>query len=153
MLDAHVARCLRGHEVDVLIAMSGHGMCSGSQVQRAGGAWICVRGSTHIRHQDEVLRAEHRRWGLAGGGRSALAIAREEAEYARADRIAVPSQYVWRTFIARGVAKERLALVPYGVDFARFYPVGEPPKEELERGRCDTSRSNAAMRDAFPARH
>lgn len=131
ILDEHVARCLRNQEVDVLIAMSGHAALSGSQVKRAGGAWICVRGSTHILHQQSVMQAEWRRWGLAQGPIPTRLIAREEEEYARADKIAVPSQHVLRSFLALGVRTERLALVPYGVDLSRFYPVGEPPADEF----------------------
>jgi len=131
VLDRHVERSLPAH-TDVLIAMSGHGLRCGRLAQERGGAWVCVRGSTHIRHQDAVLRAEYRRWGFASGGRSARAIAREESEYAGADRIAVPSRQVLKTFLAHGVPAERMALVPYGVDLTRFFPEGAPDADEFQ---------------------
>lgn len=116
---------------DVLVAMSGHGTVSGQKVQAEGGSWICVRGSTHVRHQEALLKAEHRRWGLPYPGRPPVVIAREEFEYAQADRIAVPSRQVWRTFVAQGLPESRLALVPYGVDLSRFHPVIEPTRDEF----------------------
>ncbi len=133
LIDRYAAWTMPAH-TDVLIAMSGHGSASGTRVQARGGAWICVRGSTHVRHQESVLRDEHRRWGLGYAGRPERVMTREEFEYAHADRIAVPSRQVWRTFVACGVPEERLALVPYGVDLGRFDRVGEPAEDEFRIG-------------------
>lgn len=129
-LDAHVARSLP-HDANVLVAMSGHAVKSGARVQQAGGSWICVRGSTHIRHQDEVVRSEQRAWKLPETQRGAALIAREEHEYTHADRVAVPSRAALATFVEYGFPRERLALVPYGVDLSRFFPEEKPAEGEF----------------------
>jgi len=53
-------------------------------------------------------------------------IAREEAEYAQADAITVPSQFVLKSFLKRGVRQEKMRLLPYGVNLTRFQPVVPP---------------------------
>ena len=47
---------------------------------------------------------------------------REEAEYALADRLACPSEFVARTFRERGFREEQLARHQYGFDPAVFTP-------------------------------
>lgn len=116
---------------DVLVAMSGHGSFSGPRMQAGGGAWICVRGSTHVRYQENLLQAEYRRWGLDYPARPAAVVAREEFEYAHADRIAVPSRQVEESFLREGIPAGRLARVPYGVDLTRFERVAEPAPDEF----------------------
>lgn len=50
---------------------------------------------------------------------------RLDAEIASAERILVGSDYVAETFVRQGVAAEKLAVVPYGVDLETFHaPVG-----------------------------
>lgn len=48
-------------------------------------------------------------------------------EYALADRIITPSQFVWETFRAEGTPAEKLVVIPRGVDVERFRPAAEPP--------------------------
>ena len=55
-------------------------------------------------------------------------VERELAEYELADRIAVPTRHVARTFLERGVDPHKLIQVPYGVDLTRFQ------SEDGERG-------------------
>lgn len=132
LIDAWAARVLRPTP-DVLIAMSGHGMAAGRRTQANGGAWVCVRGSTHVRTQARILQAEHARLGLKWTPPLEASMRREEAEYAACDRIAVPSRVVWESFVAEGVAAEKLALIPYGADLTRFYPDGAPPHDGVFR--------------------
>lgn len=127
--DGRVARLLR--PCDVFIGLSGHNTSAGRRAQRMGAKWICDRGSTHIVHQQESLAEEHRRWGLAFGGVSRHALQHELEEYAEADYITVPSRFVADTFIARGVAPEKIRRIPYGVDLSHFSPVAEPNPGEL----------------------
>ena len=131
LIDRHAARTL-DPGTDVLVAMSGHGSNCGRKVQAGDGSWICVRGSTHVRHQERVLRDEYSKWGLTYSPLPASVVAREEFEYAGCDRIAVPSRQVWDTFVANGLPAERLALVPYGVDLTRFQPVDSPVSGEFQ---------------------
>ena len=123
-LDAHVARSLPA--CDVLVAMSGGGLKSGRRAQSQGGAYVCDRGSAHIRVQDQLLRQESERWGIPFAGIDPRVIEQEEREYAQADAITVPSTFSRQSFVAQGVPASRVRLLPYGVDVGRFQPQGEP---------------------------
>ncbi len=87
------------------------------------------RGSTHILHQDRVLREALARSGLAPPGTPAEIIDRELWEYDNADAIVVPTRFAASTFIAEGIAAEKLIVNPYGVDPDAFDPPSEPPSE------------------------
>jgi len=87
---------------------------------------FCDRGSSHIRFQDQILREEYARWKLPFAGIDPRVIAREEAEYAMADRVAVPSGFVADSFVRMGHPREKLFLNPYGARLGRFRRVAEP---------------------------
>jgi glycosyltransferase involved in cell wall biosynthesis len=105
---------------DILMALSGAGLATGADVQRRGGRYICDRGSTHLRYQMQLLAEECDRTGIAFEPVHPRMIAREEAEYAQADAITVPSQFAARSFLERGVDPARLHVIPYGVDLGYF---------------------------------
>jgi glycosyltransferase involved in cell wall biosynthesis len=82
----------------------------------------------------EVVEREHRELGLPPAeGQThvydAGILALEEAEYAAADLILVPSELAERTFVERGVPAERLALHGYGFEPERF-AAGEPVRDD-----------------------
>lgn len=100
---------------------------------RARGMKVVVeRGSTHIQHQKDVLDREHARLGLPPQLIHPTIVARELAEYAAADAIAVPTRHAARTFIERGMPESKVIVNPLGVDARRFedprIPHGGPPR-------------------------
>ena len=95
-LDAWVARNLP--PCDIFVGLSGSALRSGRLARTRGGRYICDRGSSHIRVQDQLLREEHERWSVPYEGIDPRVIEREEAEYAEADRITVPSTFALRSF-------------------------------------------------------
>ncbi|QHE75924.1 glycosyltransferase family 4 protein [Hydrogenophaga sp. PBL-H3] len=117
---------------DVYVGLSGSSLRAGRLQQARGASYVCDRGSSHIREQDSLLREEHLEWGLPYEGMDPRVIAREEAEYAQADCITVPSRFVFDSFTRRGVAEQRLRLLPYGVNLSRFEPVGAPHPERFD---------------------
>ena len=117
---------------DVFIGLSGVGLLTGRKVQRKGGLFICDRGSAHIRFQDEILAEEFARHGQPYVPVSPRMVKKEEQEYAAADYITVPSTFALRSFIQMGIAKEKLRLVPYGVDLSRFSKVADPDPEHFD---------------------
>ena len=119
-------------ECDVYVGLSGSGLPAGKRAHRQGAAYVCDRGSAHIRVQDQLLREEHALWNMPFAGIDPRAIAREEAEYAEADVITVPSIFAYRSFIEQGIPAEKLRLLPYGVNVSRFQPVAEPVKERFD---------------------
>src|SRR6185437_4891034 len=117
-LDAHAARTLP--DCNVVSALSGSGLRVGAEVQRRGGIYVCDRGSTHIRWVERTLRDEYAKLGLPWPGIDPRAVAREEAEYRQADAITLPSQFTMRSFVEMGVPREKLRLVPYGVNLTSY---------------------------------
>ena len=125
------ARHLAARPWDVAYCLSG----SAEEPLRALGGTPClrhvVRGSSHIRVQATILEAERRRTGLAYEGPSSWIIAREEREYALADRIVVLSRFAHDTFVAEGISPEKLLILPLGAQLNLFRPT-----EETIDARC-----------------
>jgi len=123
-IDARVAAQIRA--AGVLVALSSGGLRSGLRMQSRGGLYVCDRGSTHIRFQDEILREEYQRWNLRFEGVDPRIIDKEEAEYDAANVITVPSRFCRRSFVDRGVAASKIRVIPYGGRLDRCLPAGAP---------------------------
>ena len=111
---------------DVLIGISGSSLSSGAWLQREGGIFICDRGSTHQRYQQQIVQEEYALWGVTRPVSDERDTLREEAIYKQANAIAVPSSFVMRSFVEMGVPEEKLHRIPYGVRLENFRPVTEP---------------------------
>ena len=107
---------------DVFHCLSSYGLQSHRAARsKYGAVTICDRGSAHIEFQDEILRDEFARFGVRYPGIDPRLIERELEEYAFCDLIFVPSSFAMRTFVDKGVPREKLRLNPYGVDLAMFH--------------------------------
>ena len=107
---------------DILMGLSGSALGSGRAVRRRGGRYVCDRGSTHLRYQMRVLAEEYNRAGVRFAPVHPRLIEREEAEYAEADAITVPSHFAARSFAEYGVDRAKVHVIPYGVDLEHFRP-------------------------------
>lgn len=119
-------------DCDALIAISGAALTTGQRIQRMGGRFICDRGSSHQRYQEQIVSDEYRRWGVDRQVTDPRDIVREEKIYAVADLITVPSSFAARSFVEMGVPAEKLRTIPYGVRLESFRRVAEPPKDCFE---------------------
>jgi len=119
-------------ECDVFVGLSGSALLTGRRVQRLGGRYVCDRGSAHIRFQDQILREESDLWDGDFSGADPRVIDQEEAEYASADCITVPSKFVLDSFIRHGVLAGRLRQVSYGVNLRRFQPTAAPDADRFD---------------------
>lgn len=122
---AHMPAC------DVFVGQSGSALLSGQRARQRGAKYVCDRGSSHIRVQARLLREEHEIWGiqqelLPFSTVDPRTIEREEAEYAEADCITVPSGFVLQSFVSQGIPESKLRRLPYGVNLQRFYPSAQP---------------------------
>ncbi len=113
-------------ECDALIGISGSSLKTGAEVQRRGGRFICDRGSSHQRFQEQIVSDEFRRWGVTTPVSDIRDTVREEAIYAMADAISVPSTFSARSFVEMGVPATKLHLITYGVRLDRFKPAALP---------------------------
>jgi glycosyltransferase involved in cell wall biosynthesis len=121
-LAAHVAPC------DVFHCLSSFGLRGHRTANsRYGAVTVCDRGSSHIVYQDEVLAEEYERHRTAYRPINPRVVEKELQEYEECDLITVPSSFVLRTFVAKGVPENKLAKLSYGVDLRLFRPV---PKED-----------------------
>lgn len=119
-------------ECDALVAISGSSLKTGRLVQQRGGKFVCDRGSSHQRYQEQLISEEYRRWGVHRRVSDPRDTAREEAIYDEADRITVPSTFALESFVKMGVPREKLRRIPYGVRLDRFQPVLTPPSDSFE---------------------
>ena len=132
-LDAWTRRVIRAEpHVDALIGLSGSSLLTGPMIQRRGGRFICDRGSTHHRFQEDTLREEYARWGVPHQGEAAGVVQRDEAIYDLADAITVPSSVAGRSYLKLGVPAEKVHVIPYGVRLERFQKQGEVPRDRFE---------------------
>ncbi|UWP88868.1 glycosyltransferase [Aliiroseovarius crassostreae] len=128
-LDHYVARTLP--DSDIFVGHEGVGLLSGAAAQRRGMLYICDRGCAHMAWRERLLNEENARFGLPARPRPRT-YAREIEEYHRADLIVVASEMAKRSFLAEGIDAQKIAIVPYGVNFDRFHPVGTPSAERFE---------------------
>jgi alpha-maltose-1-phosphate synthase len=139
---------------DAFIAISGAGLTTGPKVQAWGGKFICDRGSTHQRFQNEIMAEEHRRWQLPYIEPPDHIVRREEAIYAAADAITVPSSAARQSFVQMGVRPEKLRVIPYGVRLDKFSRTGDPPMgtfEVLFAGQVSLRKGIPYLLQAFAA--
>ena len=126
----YVARNLP--DCDLYVGLSGSALPAGKKAHQRGAKFVCDRGSSHIRAQDDLLREEHAFWNMPFVGIDPRTIAREESEYDEADCITVPSTFVHRTFVEKGIPANKLRLLPYGVNLNRFQPVHKPDPQRFD---------------------
>ena len=119
-------------ECDLYVGMSGSALLAGRKAHHQGSRFICDRGSAHIRVQNQLLREEHDCWGMPFSGIDLRTIEQEEAEYDEADIVTVPSTFALRSFVEQGVSAQKIALLPYGVNVARFQPVDVPDEKRFD---------------------
>ena len=92
---------------------------------------VLMRGSSHIVTQRRLLDDESARVATVLDRPSDWMVAREQREYAMVDRIAVLSSFAERSFEAEGVSRDRLRLLPLGVDVDAF----KAPPEVIDARR------------------
>ncbi len=131
--DRFVTRQLRREQhPDALIALSGSSLAAGRQVQRNGGIFICDRGSSHQRFQENILQDEYSRWPVPAANTDDRDTRREEEIYRVADAITVPSTFAARSFLAMGVPSEKVHTLPYGVRLEQFTKSQPAPSDRFE---------------------
>ena len=146
-------RALRRIRGDVFVGWSGSSLPLLRDAKDRGMVTVLERGSAHIVEQTELLVQEYAKWGLRFGETPQMIIDREQAEYEVADYIAVPSQFVRRSFIDRGVPEQKLLVNPYGGDLSAFRP-GRNPHDKfriLQVGQVSIRKGFRYVIEAFQA--
>ncbi len=145
--DRWVSRKLKESDPpDALIAISGSSLKAGQELQARGGRFICDRGSSHQRYQQQIVSEEYRRWGVERPVNDIRDIVREEKIYAVADAITVPSRFAARSFVEMGLAAEKVHVIPYGVRLDKFTRTVVPSPDTFEVLFAGT----VSLRKGFP---
>ena len=96
--------------------------CTDPRRARAGAITVVDRASAHPVVQHALLREEFGRFGLSYPAVNERTVAKHVQEYAEADWIIVPSEFVYRTMVDQGVPAAKLRHLPLGVSTERFCP-------------------------------
>jgi glycosyltransferase involved in cell wall biosynthesis len=83
---------------------------------------VLERASVHILSQRALLEDEYRRFGRTALPMDERLVQKQLWEYGEADYIAVPSTFVYNSFVERGFPPDRLIKVPLGADTRQFAP-------------------------------
>lgn len=119
LFDAWASRLLE--PADIFHVWGNYGLRSLQQAKAIGMITIVERASTHPMYQAQLLQKEFGNWGLSFRlPHDTLKVSL--AEMTLADYVLIPSDFVRRTFVEHGFPQEKLLLIPFGVDAARFRP-------------------------------
>ncbi|HOA23108.1 MAG TPA: glycosyltransferase family 4 protein [Aggregatilineales bacterium] len=121
LFDLMARRYLSGG--DILNVFNHFGLYSMRQARRLGMKTIVERSSAHPVVHHRILSEEYARYGLRYSRANAWLFGKHEQEYAEADAIAVPSEFVWRTMVEQGVPEARLRRVHFGFEPGHFRPM------------------------------
>ncbi len=117
--DAYAAQLLP--DADHLIAFNSQALTQLHAATRAGYESLgLVSANSHLRQVARQHARAHRQYPLEGSWTKHL-LERNLAEYAKADRIYVASNYIWESFVEQGVREELLSHFPLTPD-PRFTP-------------------------------
>lgn len=107
---------------DVFNVFNHFGLYSMRRARRLGMKTLVERSSAHPVVHHRILSEEYARYGLRYSRANAWLFRKHEQEYAEADAIAVPSDFVWRTMVEQGVPPAKLRRVHFGFEPGLFYP-------------------------------
>jgi len=120
MFGRAAARCLEGSSV--IHGWSGFSEPAMQWAKGRGIPFVLERGSAHILVQSRLLKEEHDVLGLPFAETHPGVVQQELREYSLADRVAVPSLFVKRSFLDQGFPESRLVHNPFGADLRMFSP-------------------------------
>ena len=134
--DALLCAVLDPNEFDAYIPLSGVCLRSGRKFQRAGKPVILECGSTHTDHQHQVVMDENARNGLKVPLFPNSYRDRVRQEFSDADYINLPTRFVAKTFMDRGIPESKIKINPYGTDTSRFQPRADDDFDRPFRVMC-----------------
>jgi starch synthase len=107
-------RFMRG--CDIFLFYNGSGLSSSQHGKQRGVITIVEAVNSHVSYQEDLLREEYERAGLAWQPFPVYEKERRLKEYEQADYILLPSEFVRESFLSKGFPAEKLLKVPYGFD-------------------------------------
>ena len=126
IFDRKASRLLGGKE-DIVVGLSSMFLHTLRKAKENGSITIVEHGSSHVEYQNQILREEYEASGINPVLTHPKITEQELVEYEEADYIAIPSLYVKKTFLAKGIPEEKLIHNSYGVNLSKFRQI---PKED-----------------------
>ncbi|MFA9191514.1 glycosyltransferase family 4 protein [Flavobacterium sp. FZUC8N2.13] len=99
---------------DVFVFYNGNGLSSCNYANKMGKITVVEVVNSHVEYQEDLLREEHESLNLPWKPFHKKDKERRLKEYAAADYILLPSEFVKQSFLAKGFPEEKLLKVPYG---------------------------------------
>lgn len=109
-------------DVSLVAYLSGVGLKTEKKCKALNIPTVIECGSTHTDFQHEILLAEFQRNGISEPLFPEAYRDRVRREFEVADFIQVPSHFVAKTFLERGIPAGKLLMAPYGTDLSVFKP-------------------------------
>lgn len=112
-LDRASSRALS--DADIFLYYNGCGLESARSFRRNGGLTIVEVVNSQVQVQEQLMQEEYRRLGLAWRPFHPRETRRRVSEAEEADYVLLPSAFVARSFLAKGISAQQLLRVPYPV--------------------------------------
>jgi len=113
---------------DIFVGWSSKSLHTLRKAKVLGAVAVVERGSSHVLAQKEILEEEYARFGIRKKVVDERVVEKSVQEYEAADYISIPSSFVRRTFLEKGIPEEKLIQIPYGVSLDHFKPIGKEDK-------------------------
>ena len=131
--DKKASTSINLEDLDILVGWSSFSLNSFIKAKNYKCLKILERGSTHIEHQRDILKEEYDFYSIKPKIPSEYIVSKEKSEYELADYISVPTEFVKQTFIDRGVNKDKIIKIPYGVNLDEF----KQTNNELKKNKSE----------------
>lgn len=99
---------------DIFLFYNGSGLTTGRYAKQNGVVTVVEAVNSHVDFQEEILEEEHQKLGIPWKPFPGNEKTRRLKEYEEAEYILLPSEFVKRSFIAKGFPERKLLKVPYG---------------------------------------
>ncbi len=112
---------------DLFVGWAGYCLGALEKARQAGAVSVLEVGSMHILDQQEIIEAENCKNNFSLPQIHKHTTKKILEEYETSDFIMVPSSHVAHSFEKHGIKKEKVKIVPYGVDLSFFNPKKKIP--------------------------
>lgn len=113
LFEYSVQKCLG--PCNVFNGWNGMALLSMRRAKAHGAVTVLCTGSAHIAYQKKLLQAEYAKFGLKRMVTHPHIVEKGVQEYVEADHIIVPSTFVRRTLLAKGIEAAKISVVPHSL--------------------------------------
>ncbi len=116
---------------DIYHGWRGHSYHGLRAAKKYGAITIIQNASTHPVYQNKVINQEYKKYGFGFEAFSKGGLNNAVKEINEADYTLVPSKFAYDSFLQQGYPKEKLIMIPFGIDLQKFSPVKHKPDKKF----------------------